>query len=257
LTGEGALVDPSKIRSAGIRCVTPVHVIEVSREYFEKYMNEDCDLKVNLREVHNSRKRQRANAFLQLQQSLEEKVFARGEFLYKEGEPGNELYILEEGQVDTTVNGHKVFSVNQRGDIVGESAIIFHRPRNVSAQCRSPQCKLHVLRADDFHKIAETHPALKESVRHVALRREFQKGVCVKSQKPFPETENELRLAFDAVDIDKSGKLELRNVRNLIKRLDSRITDQEIHEILKSLDLDESGEVSWDEFKVIFGMGSG
>jgi CRP-like cAMP-binding protein len=249
-------VDPRKIRSASIRCVTPVHVIEVNRTYFEKYMAEDCDLKSNLREVHNSRKRQRANAVLQLQQSLEEKVYKRGEYLFKEGEPGHELYILEKGQVDTSVNGHKVFSVSKRGDIVGESSIVFQRPRNVAAQCRSKQCKLHVLRSEEFHKISESHPAMKESIRDMCLRREFQKGVCVKSQRPFPETENDLRSAFDAVDVDKSGKLELRNIRNLIERLDSRFTDQEIHEILKSLDLDENGSITWEEFKLIFGMDS-
>ena len=36
--GEGALLHPKKIRSATIRCNTPVHAMEISREYFEKYM---------------------------------------------------------------------------------------------------------------------------------------------------------------------------------------------------------------------------
>jgi serine/threonine protein kinase len=36
--GEGALLHPKKIRSASIRTVTPVHAIEISREYFEKYL---------------------------------------------------------------------------------------------------------------------------------------------------------------------------------------------------------------------------
>ena len=36
--GEGALLNPKKIRSASVRCVTPVHAIQISREYFEKYM---------------------------------------------------------------------------------------------------------------------------------------------------------------------------------------------------------------------------
>jgi len=34
--GEGALLHPKKIRSATIRCITPVHAMEISREYFEK-----------------------------------------------------------------------------------------------------------------------------------------------------------------------------------------------------------------------------
>lgn len=39
--GEGALLHPKQIRSASIRCLTPVHAIEISREYFEKYVATD------------------------------------------------------------------------------------------------------------------------------------------------------------------------------------------------------------------------
>ncbi|KAL7520944.1 hypothetical protein ACHAWX_005637 [Stephanocyclus meneghinianus] len=36
--GEGALLHPLGTRSSTIKCKTPVHVIEINREYFEKYM---------------------------------------------------------------------------------------------------------------------------------------------------------------------------------------------------------------------------
>ena len=39
--GEGALLHPKQIRSASIRCITPVHAIEISREYFEKFLATD------------------------------------------------------------------------------------------------------------------------------------------------------------------------------------------------------------------------
>ena len=39
--GEGALLNPKKIRSATIKTLTPVHVMEISRDYFEKYMASD------------------------------------------------------------------------------------------------------------------------------------------------------------------------------------------------------------------------
>ena len=48
--GEGALLHPLKIRSATIKCKTPVHVIEISREYFEKYMASSTGLGLALRE---------------------------------------------------------------------------------------------------------------------------------------------------------------------------------------------------------------
>lgn len=39
--GEGALLHPKQIRSASIRCITPVHAIEINREYFEKFLATD------------------------------------------------------------------------------------------------------------------------------------------------------------------------------------------------------------------------
>lgn len=253
--GEGALLHPMKIRSASIRCVTPVHAIEVSREYFEKYMDADEDLKLSLREKVRHRKRQRANALLLLERSLEEQVASRNEYIFTEDDPGDEMYILEEGQVVASLKGHKVFSVRKRGDIFGERSLIFNgRKRNVSAQCKSETCKLHVLHSRDFHKILKAHPLMKESIREICLRREFQKAICVLTQKSFPENERDLRKAFDAVDKDKSGHLELRKIRNAIKKMDPAFTDHEIGDILKSLDLDDSGDISWAEFKRIFGM---
>ncbi len=36
--GEGALLHCQGLRSATIKCQTPVHALEISREYFEKYI---------------------------------------------------------------------------------------------------------------------------------------------------------------------------------------------------------------------------
>ena len=46
--GEGALLNPNQIRSASIKCVTPIHAIEISREYFEKYIATDHGTKESL-----------------------------------------------------------------------------------------------------------------------------------------------------------------------------------------------------------------
>jgi len=53
--GEGALLHPKKIHSVSARCVTPVHAIEISREYFEKYLASDDKTQINLREKVGSR----------------------------------------------------------------------------------------------------------------------------------------------------------------------------------------------------------
>jgi CRP-like cAMP-binding protein len=254
--GEGALISQDGLRTASIRCLTPVHVIEVGREYFDKFLNDDYDLKLHLREMNFTRRRERANAMLEVQHCLKYQTVRRNEFIFTEKDLDAELYLLDVGHVDITMNGQKVFSVRRHGDIFGEHSLIFGRPRNVAAQCRSETCKLHVLSARDFDAIVNLHPSMKSSLQNLFNRREFQKAVCRMTYKPFPENEVDLRRAFDTVDKNHTGKLELDNIRNAIKELDPAYTEADVLGILTSLDLDESGEVSWPEFKRLFGMDS-
>ena len=251
--GEGALMHPMKIRSASIRCVTPVHAIEISREYFEKYLATEEGAMVNLREKDRTRKRQRAKTILGLQQNMQKKVFKKGDVIFKRGEEGSELYILESGEVDVSVDNHKVLSV-QPGEMCGEHSLIMSRPRNVTAQCVTKECTLHALRARDFYALLESHPSLKTTVRDICLRRDFQKALCVRTKKAFPKTERQLRAAFQAVDTRKTGALELDEIESMILELDPTYTAKDIKDILVSLDLNASGTVTWEEFKRIFGM---
>lgn len=208
-----------------------------------------------MREKDKLRKQQRASVILRLQKSMEERNVGQGDYIFREGDPGNELFLLDDGRVDISVKGHNVVCV-QPGDLFGEHSLIFGRPRNVTARCQDKNCKLHVLQADEFFRTIDSrsHKTMKESIRDICFRREFQKAVCVMTGRSFPKNEKDLRKAFDAVDKNKSGVLELRNIRNAIKRLDPTFSEDEIRQILQSLDLDSSGQVSWAEFKRIFGM---
>lgn len=230
--GEGALLHPKKIRSATIKCKTPVHAIQISREYFEKYMAGDDSVNLNLREKDKFRKRQRAKTILQLQKNMTEKELQKGEYLFRVGDEGNELYIIEEGSLDVyTKEKARVMSL-QEGEMTGEHSLIFGRPRNVDVQCMSDHCKLHVMRGRDFYKLLETHHSLKDSIRDICLRREFQKALCARMGKPFPRTKTELREAFDAVDTNGTGSIELRELRTIIKRFDPLFSEETVREIL-------------------------
>jgi CRP-like cAMP-binding protein len=251
------LISPNGLRTASIRCLTPVHVIEVGREYFHKFLDADSDLKLNLREMNTQRQREKANAMLEVQQCLKHQVAYKNDYIFTDDNPGGDLYLLDEGHVDIMMNDQKVFSVRHHGDIFGEHSLVYGRPRNLAAQCKSEKCKLHLLSSKDFDIIVDSHPLMKTSLQNLFNRREFQKAVCIMTNKSFPENEDDLRHAFDTVDKNHSGKLELANIRNAIKQLDPAYTEEEIVAILTSLDLDESGEVSWPEFKRIFGMDNG
>jgi len=161
------------------------------------------------------------------------------------------VFILEEGKVDVIVEGQVVFIVKP-GDMLGESAFLFSRPRNASAKCATKECKLHVMEARDFSRFLKSYPQAKGPLHDIAKRREFQKAIVFKTKKRFPSDPKDLRAAFDAADEDNSGVLSLKNVRSMLKRMDPTLTEEEVQSILKALDLDESGEVKFEEFKRIF-----
>jgi serine/threonine protein kinase len=249
--GEGALLHPRKIRSATIQCVTPVHAIEISREYFEKYMAESDDLKVSLKEKDRSRKRGRAKMILRLQNHLVEKIYNKGELLFKEGEEGNELYIVEEGFVDVSVQGRKVFAANV-GDVTGEHSLVLGRPRNTTAVCSSNECKVLAMRARDFYSFLDSTPHVKESIKDICLRRELMKALVFRTRKPFPTDPKGLRWAFNQVDKGRKGKITPDDVRSMLKDMDPTLTEEDLMAIFHALDVSDTGAVSFEAFEKMF-----
>jgi CRP-like cAMP-binding protein len=199
------------------------------------------------------RRRNRAKGILTLQKSLREQVISKGEYIYKQGEEGFELFIVEEGELDVSVDDFTVFTV-RKGELCGEYALIFGRPRNTSARCTTDRCKLQAMDAKDFKKLIRSNPSVREGLHETALRRQFQKALVFAIKKSFPTREEELKEAFHAVDCNHSGEIDLSDVAVMLKNMDSSFTNKDIAEILNSLDLDDNGSISWDEFKRIFGM---
>ena len=70
-------------------------------------------------------------------QPLKRRKIAAGDFLFHEGEPGDEAYLLISGRLEInrkTGNTHKVVATVGRGNIVGEMALIDDQPRMASAK---------------------------------------------------------------------------------------------------------------------------
>jgi len=249
--GEGALLHPKKIRSASIKCVTPVNAISISREYFDKYLA-SSGLTQDLKEKDKTRKRNRAKTILRLQKNLKPISVKNGDALFRCGEEAESLFILENGKVDILVGGKKVFNVSA-GDIFGEHSLIMSRPRNTSAVCRSNNCLVYEMKERDFYEIYTSSTQVRTSLRELCFRREFQKALVKKTGKEFPSI-RDLREVFDAADPDKTGLLEIDQVAVVLKSFDPSLTESEIQEVLNALDLNDSGKISFHEFKLIFGM---
>ena len=116
------MLSPTKLRSASIKCDTPVHAMEISREYFEKYLaKSDSDLLMTLREKDKIRKRNRTKMILRSQANLKKQNLRAGEVVFEEGDKSNSLFLVESGNVLITENGKHVFTATP-SNVFGESS---------------------------------------------------------------------------------------------------------------------------------------
>eukprot|EP00956_Cyclotella_meneghiniana_P000622 scaffold674_cov63-Cyclotella_meneghiniana.AAC.9 len=248
--GEGALLHPRGTRATTIKCKTPVHVIEINREYFEKYMSSSNGLVLNLREKDKIRRRNRAKALLKIQSGMKAEKFKEGDTLYKEGDPGDSMYIVEEGKVDVTTLGHRVI-VATPGNFCGEHSLLTGRVRNTTAKCMDPSgCTALRLMGRNLRKLMEVQPQLKESLIDMMNRRDFKKALVMRLGREFPYSHP--RDAFDAVDTKHRGELEKEDVAQLMREFDKEYTDNEVELMMQTLDLNRSGRVTFEEFKKVF-----
>ncbi len=86
-------------------------------------------------------------------------TFGAGQGIFREGDPGDVLYVVIDGQVDLMVHDHLIATINGPGGIVGEMALIDAGPRSATAVAKT-ECtlvplskegfKLHIQQTPDF-----------------------------------------------------------------------------------------------------------
>ena len=166
------------------------------------------------------------------------------------------MYVLEEDEIELQLNRHLVGPFHA-GEITGEHSLIFGKPRNVDTVCVSKHgCKLFTLPGHNYFGLLDTDPTLKEGIREICFRREFKKKkkktLTLKLDRPFPTTERQSREAFDFfLDHTAKGYFALDDVRGMIKVFDQTYTEEDIANIMVSLSGNETGRVTWKEFKHI------
>jgi len=78
-----------------------------------------------------------------------------GEFLYREGDKADKMYVLLEGEIDVRV-GNSVKTVRE-GAVIGEAALIEDRPRAANAVAKSA-CRLAQIDQQRFDFLVQQHP---------------------------------------------------------------------------------------------------
>jgi len=89
------------------------------------------------------------------------KTFNQGDIIFKEGEVGEELFLILDGSVTVSkeIGGtQKVLAILQSGDIFGEMAIFEDKPRSATIIAHTPT-KTLALNKTNFKTIFQLHPS--------------------------------------------------------------------------------------------------
>jgi len=80
------------------------------------------------------------------------KEFAQGTVLFREGEPGKEMYVVQQGRIHVSKKAgevEKILATLGPGEFLGEMSILNNKPRSATATC-ADACKLLVIDAKTF-----------------------------------------------------------------------------------------------------------
>lgn len=92
-----------------------------------------------------------------------------GDLVFAEGQPGNHLYVILEGEVDVMRGAERVARLGRK-ECVGEMALLDPAPRSASVKART-DCELLAIARDDFQDLLDMHPALARGIIRVLTQR--------------------------------------------------------------------------------------
>jgi serine/threonine protein kinase len=101
--GEGSLLETAAKRFTTAKCATPVDVIEIKREDFDRYTRTSSGTRNELKRKWRARSLVYAKNLLRLQRQVKTRTLKKGEVVYREGDVGTSMFRVEdsgEGKLD-------------------------------------------------------------------------------------------------------------------------------------------------------------
>lgn len=102
------------------------------------------------------------------------KSFGPGEVIFHQGQPGDAMYVVQEGQVDIVVaaaQGSTHLTSLDRGKIFGEMALVDRSPRTANAVAGPEGAKVLVIDRPQFVYLVSQQPAFALVVLEVVVQR--------------------------------------------------------------------------------------
>ncbi|HEY9838949.1 MAG TPA: cyclic nucleotide-binding domain-containing protein [Candidatus Obscuribacterales bacterium] len=104
--------------------------------------------------------------YAQLKDYLTEQHVPAGEFIVKEGDTGDSMFVLARGKVKVRRQGDEVATLHT-GEIFGEMALVLNQPRAADIVAEE-DCNVLMLKRQDFENMLQTYPLIRERIRKLA-----------------------------------------------------------------------------------------
>jgi len=95
--------------------------------------------------------------------------FEAGQVIFEEGQPGNEMYVVQSGSVELRAGGQVLETVGE-GGILGEMALVDREPRSATAVAAS-DCRLVPIDEQHFGLLVQRVPGFALEVMRVMAQR--------------------------------------------------------------------------------------
>ena len=103
-----------------------------------------------------------------MDEALKQK-FLPDEYIFKQGEKGNEAYLLLDGRIAIEVNGKKVSEISEM-EIFGEMSLILKKPRTASVKVLKPSIVLPINEKILGDLLNKSPPIVKSIVKQISYR---------------------------------------------------------------------------------------
>lgn len=104
---------------------------------------------------------------------MKEITLSSGELLFRENEPSDLMYIIQEGeiQVFTTLNGSRLnLGTLPAGDMFAELGLILGTPRSASAEATVPTTLIGLTQAEFFQKVKTDATFAARLIKRLAVK---------------------------------------------------------------------------------------
>ena len=178
--GEQALISGTRgERNANVRTIKKSVLVEISKDSFNEVLEADPDIHNYINKIGKEQLRQKleatSSAFRSLSipeafsQWIDEKNYLDGEEIFREGEIGDNFYLIVSGQAVAVKNENgteKILTNYGQGSFFGELALIRNEARSATVKADGP-LRLISLGGEHFIRLYKENTSLKNQFKYL------------------------------------------------------------------------------------------